>query len=71
MSEKRGDRFDEELDMRILTLLHLLKKFINKKTIDLNCKSMVLNDCSQIDELEYIKLCINEADMNYKSITLK
>ena len=71
MREKQGESFDKELDMRILTLLHLLKKFIHKKTIDLNSKSIVFDDSSQIDELEYISLCVAEADKSYKGITLR
>jgi hypothetical protein len=70
MTEKQGHKFDDELDMRILTLLHLLKRFIHKKTIDLNSKSMVFDDRSQIDELEYISLCVAEADKSYKGIRL-
>jgi hypothetical protein len=70
MTEKQGHKFDDELDMRILTLLHLLKRFIHKKTIDLSSKSMVFDDRSQIDELEYISLCIAEADKSYKGIRL-
>jgi nitrate/nitrite-specific signal transduction histidine kinase len=70
MTEKQGHKFDAELDMRILSLLHLLKKFLNKKTIDCQIQNMVFNDSLQIDELEYISLCIAEADKSYKGISL-
>ena len=69
MKEKSGDKFEQNLDRSIVVMMGLLRKTINTKQRDLTSKSLVENtDTNALNSIQYVSLCLDVAEQEYKQM---
>lgn len=69
MKEKSGDKFEQNLDRSIVVMMSLLRKSINRKTMDLTSKSIVDNsDTNALNTIQYVSLCLDVAEQEFKQM---
>ena len=69
MKEKPGDKFEQNLDRSIIVMMSLLRKSINRKTMDLTSRSIVDNsDTNALNTIQYVSLCLDVAEQEYKQM---
>ena len=69
MEEKSGDKFEQNLDRSIVVMMGLLRKTINTKQRDLTSKSLVENtDANALNSIQYVSLCLDVAEQEYKQM---
>lgn len=69
MKEKPGDKFEQNLDRSIIVMMSLLRKSINRKTMDLTSRSIVENtDTNALNSIQYVSLCLDVAEQEFKQM---
>jgi hypothetical protein len=69
VKEKSGDKFEHNLDRSIVVMMSLLRKTINTKQRDLTSKSLVENtDANALNSIQYVSLCLDVAEQEYKQM---
>jgi hypothetical protein len=69
VKEKSGDKFEQNLDRSIVVMMSLLRKTINTKQRDLTSKSLVENtDTNALNSIQYVSLCLDVAEQEYKQM---
>jgi hypothetical protein len=69
VKEKSGDKFEQNLDRSIVVMMSLLRKSINAKTRDLTSRSLVDNsDTNALNTIQYVSLCLDVAEQEYKQM---
>jgi hypothetical protein len=68
--ENSGWKFDSYLDTAILASLRVLRKRLSAKTKDLTSKSLVFDNADDIEAIQYIALCIDVAEQEFRLLTM-
>ena len=69
MKEKSGDKFEQNLDRSIVVMMSLLRKSISAKTRYLTSRSLVDNsDTNALNTIQYVSLCLDVAEQEYKQM---